>query len=290
MDVKNIKKICILGAGMMGHQVAQLAAMNGHEVSLTDVDDAVVQKGLDTIKGNLQRFYVDKGKMSQADADAVLGRIKGVKDLKTALNGVQLMIENVPEVLELKQQLFKEMDEICPPEVVLASNTSGMMITAIATLTKHPERVVGMHYFNPVTVMKLIEVIRGTKTSDEAYQVIIDLSQKWGKETITVNDSPGFAVSRLFVVLINEAAKLVYEGICSVEDIDKGCQLGLGHAMGPLRTCDLTNGMGVSMHALEYMREVLGDEYNPCPIIKKKFLAGEHGDWAGKGFYDHSKK
>ena len=275
---------------MMGHQVAQLAAMNGHEVSLTDVDDAVVQKGLDTIKGNLQRFYVDKGKMSQADADAVLGRIKGVKDLKTALNGVQLMIENVPEVLELKQQLFKEMDEICAPEVVLASNTSGMMITAIATLTKHPERVVGMHYFNPVTVMKLIEVTRGTKTSDEAYQVIIDLSQKWGKETITVNDSPGFAVSRLFVVLINEAAKLVYEGICSVEDIDKGCQLGLGHAMGPLRTCDLTNGMGVSMHALEYMREVLGDEYNPCPIIKKKFLAGEHGDWAGKGFYDHSKK
>ena len=156
MDVKNIKKICILGAGMMGHQVAQLAAMNGHEVSLTDVDDAVVQKGLDTIKGNLQGFYVDKGKMSQADADAVLGRIKGVKDLKTALNGVQLMIENVPEVLELKQQLFKEMDEICPPEVVLASNTSGMMITAIATLTKHPERVVGMHYFNPVTVMKMI--------------------------------------------------------------------------------------------------------------------------------------
>ncbi len=290
MDVKNIKKICILGAGMMGHQVAQLAAMNGHEVAMTDVDDAVVQKGLDTIKGNLQRFYVDKGKMSQADADAVLGRIKGVKDLKTALNGAQLMIENVPEVLELKQQLFKEMDEICPPEVVLASNTSGMMITAIATLTKHPERVVGMHFFNPVTVMRLIEVIRGTKTSDEAYQVIIDLSQKWGKETITVNDSPGFAVSRLFVVLINEAAKLVYEGICSVEDIDKGCQLGLGHAMGPLRTCDLTNGMGVSMHALEYMREVLGDEYNPCPIIKKKFLAGEHGDWAGKGFYDHSQK
>ena len=290
MDVNKIKKICILGAGMMGHQVAQLAAMNGHEVSMTDVSDTIVQKGLDTIRGNLQRFYVDKGKMTQADADAVFGRVKGAKDLKTALDGAQLMIENVPEVLELKQQVFKEMDEICPPEIILATNTSGMMITAIATLTKHPERVVGMHYFNPVTVMRLIEVIRGAKTSDEAYQVIIDLSHKWGKETITVNDSPGFAVSRLFVVLINEAAKLVHEGICSVEDIDKGCQLGLGHAMGPLRTCDLTNGMGVSMHALEYMREVLGDEYNPCPIIKKKFLAGEHGDWAGKGFYDHSQK
>lgn len=290
MDVNKIKKICIVGAGMMGHQIAQLAAMNGHEVSMTDVSDAIVQKGLDTIKGNLQRFYVDKDKMSQADADAVFGRVKGAKDLKSALDGAQLMIENVPEILDLKQQLFKEMEEICPPEMVLATNTSGMMITAIATLTKQPERVVGMHFFNPVTVMRLIEVIRGAKTSNEAYQVIIDLSHKWGKETITVNDSPGFAVSRLFVVLINEAAKLVYEGICSVEDADKGCQLGLGHAMGPLRTCDLTNGMGVSMHALEYMREILGDEYNPCPIIKKKFLAGEHGDWAGKGFYDHSQK
>jgi len=206
MDINNIKKICIVGAGMMGHQIAQLAAMNGHEVSMTDVSDEIVQKGLDTIKGNLQRFYVDKGKMSQADADAVFGRIKGAKDLKSALNGAQLMIENVTEILDLKQQLLKEMDEICPPEVVLATNTSGMMITAIATLTKHPERVVGMHFFNPVTVMRLIEVIRGAKTSDEAYQVIIDLSQKWGKETITVNDSPGFAVTRLFVVLINEAA------------------------------------------------------------------------------------
>jgi len=278
MDVNKIKKICIVGAGMMGHQIAQLAAMNGHEVSMTDVSDAIVQKGLDTIKGNLQRFYVDKDKMSQADADAVFGRVKGAKDLKSALDGAQLMIENVPEILDLKQQLFKEMEEICPPEMVLATNTSGMMITAIATLTKQPERVVGMHFFNPVTVMRLIEVIRGAKTSNEAYQVIIDLSHKWGKETISVNDSPGFAVSRLFVVLINEAAKLVYEGICSVEDADKGCQLGLGHAMGPLRTCDLTNGMGVSMHALEYMREILGDEYNPCPIIKKKFLAGELGD------------
>ena len=290
MNINDVKKIAILGAGMMGHQVGQLAAMNGYEVSMTDVDFGVVQKGLDTIKKNLQKFYVDKDKMSQADADAVLGRISGAKDLKTALNGAQMMIENVPEILDLKQQLFKEMDEICSPDVVLATNTSGMMITAIATLTKNPERVVGMHFFNPVTVMKLIEVIRGVKTSDEAYQVIIDLSQKWGKETITVNDSPGFAVSRLFVVLINEAAKLVSEGICSVEDADKGCQLGLGHAMGPLRTCDLTNGMGVSMHALEYMREILGDEYNPAPMMKKKFLAGELGDWAGKGFYDHTQK
>ena len=285
-----IKKICIVGAGMMGHQIAQLAAMNGHMVSMVDVDIKIVQKGMDTIKGNLQKFYVAKGKMTQAQADEVAGRITGTTNLKEAVRGIQMVIENIPEILELKQQKFKELDEICAPDVVLASNTSGMMITAVGTLTKRQDKVIGMHFFNPVTVMRLIEIVKGVKTSNETIQVIQDLSKKWGKETILVNDSPGFAVSRMFVVLINEAAKLVQEGVCSVEDADKGCQLGLGHAMGPLRTCDLTNGMGVSMHALDYMREILGDEYNPCLLIKKKFAAGELGDWAGKGFYEQPKK
>ncbi len=285
-----IKKICIVGAGMMGHQIAQLAAMNGHMVSMVDVDIKIVQKGMDTIKGNLQKFYVAKGKMTQAQADEVAGRITGTTNLKEAVRGIQMVIENIPEILELKQQKFKELDEICAPDVVLASNTSGMMITAVGTLTKRQDKVIGMHFFNPVTVMRLIEIVKGVKTSNETIRVIQDVSKKWGKETILVNDSPGFAVSRMFVVLINEAAKLVQEGVCSVEDADKGCQLGLGHAMGPLRTCDLTNGMGVSMHALDYMREILGDEYNPCLLIKKKFAAGELGDWAGKGFYEQPKK
>ena len=285
-----IKKICIVGAGMMGHQIAQLAAMNGHMVSMVDVDIKIVQKAMDTIKGNLSKFYVAKGKMTQAQADEVAGRITGTTNLKEAVRGIQMVIENIPEILELKQQKFKELDEICAPDVVLASNTSGMMITAVGTLTKRQDKVIGMHFFNPVTVMRLIEIVKGVKTSNETIQVIQDVSKKWGKETILVNDSPGFAVSRMFVVLINEAAKLVQEGVCSVEDADKGCQLGLGHAMGPLRTCDLTNGMGVSMHALDYMREILGDEYNPCLLIKKKFAAGELGDWAGKGFYEQPKK
>ncbi len=285
-----IKKICIVGAGMMGHQIAQLAAMNGHMVSMVDVDIKIVQKGMDTIKGNLSKFYVAKGKMTQAQADEVAGRITGTTNLKEAVRGIQMVIENIPEILELKQQKFKELDEICAPDVVLASNTSGMMITAVGTLTKRQDKVIGMHFFNPVTVMRLIEIVKGVKTSNETIRVIQDVSKKWGKETILVNDSPGFAVSRMFVVLINEAAKLVQEGVCSVEDADKGCQLGLGHAMGPLRTCDLTNGMGVSMHALDYMREILGDEYNPCLLIKKKFAAGELGDWAGKGFYEQPKK
>lgn len=285
-----IKKICIHGAGMMGHQIAQLAAMNGHTVTMVDIEDKFVRKAMDTIKGNLQKFYVAKGRMTQADADAVLGRITGTVNLKEAVKDIQLVIENVPEILELKQQEFKKLDELCAPGVILASNTSGMMITAVGTLTKRQDKVIGMHFFNPVTVMRLIEIVRGAKTSEETIKVIKDLSTKWGKETILVNDSPGFAVSRMFVLLVNEAAKIVAEGVCSVEDVDKGCQLGLGHAMGPLRTSDLTNGMGVCLHALDYLRENLGDAYTPSLLIKKKFLAGELGDWVGKGFYEQPKK
>lgn len=285
-----IKKICIVGAGMMGHQLAQLSSTTGHEVSMTDINDKIVQKGLDAIKGNLKRFFVDKEKMTQAEADAILGRIKGTTDLKEAVKGAQLVIENIPEILELKQQKFKELDELCPPETILGSNTSGLMITAIATLTKNSERVIGLHFFNPVQRMKLIEVIRGARTSDATYQVAKDLAAKFGMEIITINDSPGFAITRMFVTLINEGAKLVYEGVCTAEDVDKGCQMGLGHAMGPLRTSDLTNGMGIAMHTLDYMREILGEEHKPSPIMRKKFLAGELGEWAGKGFYDYSQK
>ena len=284
-----IKKICVLGAGMMGHQIAQLSAMKGYQVSMVDISDEIVKNGLNRISGNLKKFYVDKGKMPQAEADAVLGRIKGTTSLKEAARDVQLVIENVTEELELKQRLFKDLDEICPPEAVLASNTSSLMITAIGALTNRKEKVIGMHFFNPVTQMRLIEVIRGAKTSDETYKVILDLSAKFGKETITVNDSPGFAVTRLFVVLVNEAAKLVAEGVCTAEDADKGCRLGLGHAMGPLKTSDISNGMGVVMHVLDYLRDVLGDEYNASLLVKKKFLAGELGDWEGKGFYETKK-
>jgi len=191
--------------------------------------------------------------------------------------------------MELKQQVFKELDELCPPETILASNTSSLSITAIGSLTKRQDKVIGMHFFNPVAVMRLIEIIRGAKTSDETYAVISDLSAKLGKETISVNDSPGFVVTRLFVVLSNEAAKLVSEGVATVEDVDKGCQLGLGHAMGPLRTQDIGNGIAVALHCLEYMRAELGEDYRPCLLWRKKVMAGELGVKTGKGFYDYSK-
>jgi len=284
-----VKKICVVGAGTMGGQIAQLAAQSGYEVSMRDIEDRFVQGALGAIKGSLKKFFVDKEKMTQEEADKVLGRIQGTTDLKEAVTGAQVVVESTFEEMELKQQVLKELDDLCPPETILASNTSSLSITAIGSLTKRQDRVIGMHFFNPVAVMRLIEIIRGAKTSDETYAVISDLSAKLGKETITVNDSPGFVVTRLFVVLGNEAAKLIAEGVATAEDIDKGCQLGLGHAMGPLRTNDITNGIPVALHCLEYMRAELGEDYRPCPLWRKKAMAGELGVKAGKGFHDYSK-
>jgi len=282
-----IRSICVLGAGMMGYQIAQLIAINGYDVTLVDMEDTIVKHALDTIKGNLKKFFVDKGKMSPAEMDAVTGRIKGATVLKEAVNGAQIVIETVSERLELKQRIFKELDEICAPETILASNTTTFMITDISSLTKRQDRTIGMHFFNPVAAMKLIEIVRGVQTSNETYEVIRELAINLGKEIITVNDSPGLAVSRLYLILVNEAARLVDEGVVSAEDVDKGCRLGLGHAMGPLRTSDMINGMGIANHGLAYMRAILGDDYNPCPLIRKKFLAGEMGESAGKGFHSY---
>jgi len=285
-----VKKICIMGAGTMGRQLAQLAAQSRYEVSMRDIEDRIVQDALATIKANLKKFFVDKGKITQEEADQVLGRIKGTIDLKQSVEGAQVVIECVPEDLEYKQRVFKEMDEVCAPETILASNTSALSITAIGSLTNRQDKVIGMHFFNPVAVMKLVEIIRGATTSDETYNVIKELSDKFGKEAIAVNDAPGFVAVRLFCVLTNEAAKLVYEGVASVEDVDRACQLGLGHAMGPLKSQDVTDGIGISLHVLDYLRDELGDDYRACPLIRKKVLAGELGVKTGKGFYDYSQR
>ena len=246
---------------------------------------------MNTIKGNLKKYFVDKGKMTQEEADKVIGRIKGTADLKRAVEGAQLVIESITEDMELKQQTFKQLDEACAPETILASNTSALSITAIGSLTRRQDKVIGMHFFNPVAVMKLIEIIRGVKTSDETCQVIKDMAAKLGKETIIVNkDVPGFVVSRLFLVFCNEAVKLLEEGVASAEDIDKGCQLGLGHAMGPFKSQDIVNGIPVGLHSLDYMRDELGECYRPSPLLRRKVEAGELGVKTGKGFYDYSQQ
>lgn len=286
-----VNKVCVVGAGVMGSQLAQLLANNGYEVSMTDIEDRFVQNGMNAIKGNLKKYFVDKGKMTQEEADKVFHRIEGTTDLKRAVEGVQVVVESIPEVMELKQQTFKRLDEACAPETILASNTSALSITAIGSLTRRQDRVIGMHFFNPVAVMKLVEIIRGAKTSDETCQVIKEMSAKMGKETIIVNkDVPGFVVTRLFLVFCNEAVKLLEEGVASAEDIDKGCQLGLGHAMGPLKSQDVVNGIPVALHSLDYMQAELGECYRPTPLWRKKVEAGELGVKTGKGFYDYSQQ
>ncbi len=283
-----IKKVCVLGAGTMGSGIVQLFAQNGYEVSVRDIEDRFVQNGINNIKKGLQRFFVDKGKMTQAEADAIMARIKGTTDLKEAVSGVQLVVESVIEDLEVKQQVFRELEELCEPETILATNTSSLSITAIGSGIKRQDKVIGMHFFNPANVMKLVELIKGAKTSDETYNVIKDLSLKLGKEVITSQkDTAGFIVNRIFLAIVNEAARLVYEGVATPEDVDKGCQLGLGHSMGPLTTADLT-GIDIVLDVTNVLYESFGERFLPNPLLKIKVAAGEVGRKAGKGFYDYS--
>jgi len=286
-----VNKVCVMGAGVMGNQLAQLFATKGYEVSMTDIEDRFVQNGMNAIKGNLKKYFVDKGKMTQEEADEIFHRIEGTTDLKRAVEGVQVVIESIPEEMELKQQMFKRLDEACALETILASNTSALSITAIGSLTRRQDKVIGMHFFNPVGIMKLVEIICGVKTSQETTQVIKDITAQLGKEPIVVNkDVAGFVVTRLFLVFCNEAVKLLEEGVASAEDIDKACQLGLGHAMGPFKSQDIVNGIPVGLHSLDYMRDELGDCYMPRSLWRRKVEAGELGVKTGKGFYDYSQQ
>jgi 3-hydroxybutyryl-CoA dehydrogenase len=285
-----VKKICTLGAGAMGSQIAQLAATSGYYVSIYDIEDKFVQGGLDAIKKTLQRYFVEKGKLSQEEANALLGKIKGTTDLKEAVKDVQVVIESIPEDLGLKQRVFKELDELCPPETILASNTSTFMITAIGSLVKRQDKVIGMHFFNPVARMRLLEIIRTAKTSDETFEVIKDLALKMGRESITVKDSPAFVANRILHVMHLEAAKMLEDGIASVEDIDKACTLGLGHGVGPFTAVDMTNSMGIAVELGDYLAVELGERYRVSPMVRKKAEAGELGRAAGKGYYDYTQQ
>lgn len=285
-----VKKICALGAGVMGNQIAQLAATSGYEVSMFDIEDRFVQGGLNAIKNNLQRFFVEKQKLTQEEANKLLGKIKGTTDLKEAVKDVQVVIESIPENLELKQRTFKGLDELCPPETILASNTSSFKVAAIGSLVKRQDKIIGMHFFNPVARMRLLEIIRTAKTSDETFEVIKDLAVKLGRESITVKDSPAFVANRILHVMHLEAAKMLEDGIASVEDIDKACTLGLGHGVGPFTAVDMTNSMGIAVELGDYLAAELGERYRVSPMVRKKAEAGELGRAAGKGYYDYTQQ
>lgn len=281
-----IKTIGVIGAGTMGSGIAQVAAEAGFEVIMRDIEDNFVHRGMSNINKNLGRA-VDKGKKSKEEADAIVGRVRGTTNLED-LKAADLVIEAVIENMDMKKELYGELDRVCGPDTVFASNTSGLSITEMASATKRPGKVVGMHFFNPVPVMKLVEVIMGASTSKETFQLIMEISRKLGKEPIAVNEAPLFVVNRILVPMINEAAFVLMEDVAGPEDIDKGMMLGANHPIGPLALADLV-GLDVLLAVQDTLYKETGDsKYRACPLIRKMVRAGHLGRKSGKGFYSYS--
>jgi 3-hydroxybutyryl-CoA dehydrogenase len=282
-----IKKICVLGAGLMGSGIAQVAAEAGYEVAMRDIEDRFVQSGLNYIKKNYER-NISKGKMTKEQADGILARVKGLVDLGTAVKGAQVVIEAVVENMDLKKQVYKDLDQLTEKDAILASNTSGLSITEIASVTKKPGKVIGMHFFNPVPVLKLVEVIRAAQTSDETAAAIVALAEELGKTPAQANDSPGFVSNRILMPFLNEAAYALMEGVAEAEAIDTIAKLGFAHPIGPLALADLI-GLDTCVSIMEVLREGLGDpKYAPCPLLRQHVAAGRLGRKSGRGFYEYA--
>ncbi len=280
-----IKTIAVIGAGTMGSGIAQVAAEAGYDVIMRDIEDSYVHRGMTMINKNLGRA-VDKGRKTTEEAEEILSRLSGTTNLDD-LKDADLVIEAVVENMELKKELYKDLDRICKPDTVLASNTSGLSITEMASATGRPDKVVGMHFFNPVPVMKLVEVIMGSETSGETFQLAMDMSRKLGKQPIAVNEAPLFVVNRILVPMINEAAYVLMEGVASAEDIDQGMMLGANHPIGPLALADLV-GIDVLLAVQDTLYSETGDsKYRACPLIRKMVRAGRLGRKSGRGFYSY---
>ena len=283
-----INRITVIGGGTMGNGIAHVAAMSGHEVHLIDLNQQVLDRAMATIDKNLARM-VSKEKITADEHKATIGRIHPGNDLKKAAAESDLIIEAVNENLDLKIKIFKDIDSVAPEHAILASNTSSISITKLATATSRPERVVGMHFFNPVPVMKLVEIIRGFSTSNEVYQSIKELTLTMGKEPVEVQDYPGFVSNRVLMPMINEAIYCVYEGVANAEDVDTVMKLGMAHPMGPLRLADFI-GLDVCLSILNVLYEGFKDsKYRPCPLLVKMVDAGQLGDKSGQGFYSYNK-
>jgi 3-hydroxybutyryl-CoA dehydrogenase len=283
-----IKKVTVLGAGIMGSGIAQVAAQAGFPVVMRDIENRFVDKGLGVIRQSLERV-VSKGKMEASEAEAVMARLRGTTDLKGALADADFVVEAVIEVMEAKKSVFKELDALCKPTAILASNTSGLSITEMAAVTRRPEKVIGVHFFNPVPIMKLVELIRGFLTSDDTLAKSKAFVKKLGKTPIEVKEAPGFAVNRILCPMINEAIFLYSEGVASAEDIDQGMVLGANHPIGPLALADLV-GLDTLLHVLDGLHRELGeDKYRAAPLLMKMVRAGYLGRKSGKGFFAYGR-
>lgn len=279
----DIQKVVVIGAGQMGSGIAQVFAQSGFHVILNDINEAVVEKGLHSIQKLLLRA-VEKERMTEEEKNATLNRLSLSTDLQVAREA-DLVVEAVIENMDVKKELFTKLDKIAPTEAILATNTSSLSITEIAAVTNRPEKVIGMHFMNPVPVMKLVEIIRALQTDESTYETIVNITKKLYKTSVLANDFPGFVANRVLMPMINEAIYTVYEGVATAEDVDTVMKLGMNHPMGPLTLADFI-GLDTCLYIMEVLYEGFGDsKYRPCPLLRQYVQAGWYGKKTGRGFY-----
>jgi len=282
---KDVSIVAVIGAGIMGRGIAHVAALGGFQTVLNDVSDEFLQKARSRIRQDLHKA-VSIGKLTDSDMDAALARLTLDNNLERAAESAELVIEAVPEKMELKLDVFSRLDQACANQAVLASNTSSLSITEMAAATRRPHQFIGMHFFNPVHKMKLVEIIRGLETDDDTFAIAETVSRKMGKDTVEVKESPGFVTSRINALIGNEAFYMLQEGISSARDIDKALKLGLNHPMGPFEMIDLV-GLDTRLSILNFLHQTLGEKYRPCPLLVEYVKAGRLGKKVGKGVYEY---